>query len=72
MTHQIQVEAEAKDLKKQIKELRAELNDPEQWQISIEQSLNLAKNPGSKVKKVNEVSKGLICQIIFLNLVVDE
>ena len=34
--------------------------------------MNLAKNAGSKVKKVNEVGKDLICRMIFLNLVVDE
>lgn len=66
------LEEERKDLEKQIRELRAELSDPEEELLSIEQFLNLAKNAGSKVKTANEVAKDHICRIIFLNLVVDE
>lgn len=68
----LKLEADAKDLDKQIKELRAELSDPDQELLSIEQFLNLAKNAGSKVKAADEVGKDHICRIIFLNLVVDE
>lgn len=68
----VELEAEAKDLKKQVAELRTLLNDPEQEILSIEQFLNLAKNAGSKVKAADEVGKDAICRIIFLNLVVDE
>ncbi len=66
------LEADRKDLEGQIKELKAELIDPELELLSIEQFLNLAKNAGSKVKAANEVAKDRICRIIFLNLVVDE
>lgn len=68
----LKLEADSKDLEKQIKELRAELSDPDQELLSIEQFLNLAKNAGSKVKAADEVCKDHICRIIFLNLVVDE
>ncbi len=68
----LKLEADAKDLEKQIKELRSELSDPEQELLSIEQFLNLAKNAGSKVKAADEVGKDHICRIMFLNLVVDE
>lgn len=68
----LQLEADAQDLDKQIKELRAELSDPDQELLSIEQFLNLAKNAGSKAKAANEVGKDHICRIIFLNLVVDD
>jgi hypothetical protein len=68
----LQLEADSKDLKKQVDELRAELSDPVQELLSIEQFLNLAKNAGSKVKAANEVGKDHIARIIFLNLVVDD
>lgn len=68
----LQLEADAQDLDKQIKELRAELSDPDQELLSIEQFLNLAKNAGSKMKAADEVGKDHICRIIFLNLVVDD
>jgi SMC interacting uncharacterized protein involved in chromosome segregation len=68
----LKLEAESKDLNKQVNELRAELSDPEQELLSIEQFLNLAKNAGSKVKAADVVGKDHICRIIFLNLVLDE
>jgi hypothetical protein len=68
----LQLEADSKDLKKQVDELRAELSDPVQELLSIEQFLNLAKNAGSKVKAANEVGKDHIARIIFLKLVVDD
>ena len=68
----LELEADRKDLEKQIKELKEARTDPEKDVLSIEQFLNLAKNAGSKVKAANEVGKDHICRIILLNLVVDE
>jgi SMC interacting uncharacterized protein involved in chromosome segregation len=68
----LKLEADSKDLEKQIAELREQLTDPKQELLSIEQFLNLAKNAGSKVKAANEVGKDHICRLIFLNLVVDD
>jgi hypothetical protein len=68
----LKYDADAKDLETQLDELRAEMRDPEQELLSIEQFLNLAKNAGSKVKAADEVGKDHIARIIFLNLVVDD
>lgn len=68
----LKLEAEEKDLKKQITELQEQQTDPQQDVLSVEQFLNLAKNAGSKVKAADEVGKDHICRIIFLNLIVDE
>lgn len=68
----LKLDADAKDLEKQVAELREQLTDPNQEVLSIEQFLNLAKKAGSKVKAANEVGKDHICRLIFLNLVVDE
>ncbi|HUA13159.1 MAG TPA: recombinase family protein [Candidatus Sulfotelmatobacter sp.] len=68
----IKLEKDAKDLKKQIVELKENQTDPKKDILSIEQFLNLAKKAGSKVKAANEVGKDHICRIIFLNLMVDE
>jgi site-specific DNA recombinase len=68
----LKLEAEIKDLEKQLEELRTALSDPEAEVLSIEQFLNLAKNVGAKVEAANEVAKDHICRIIFLNLYVDE
>jgi DNA invertase Pin-like site-specific DNA recombinase len=68
----LQLEADSKDLKIQVDELRAEQSDPVQELLSIEQFLNLAKNAGSKMKAADEVGKDHIARIIFLNLVVDD
>lgn len=68
----LKLEADSKDLREQIAELKETMKDPTQELLSIEQFLNLAKNAGSKLKAANEVAKDHICRIIFLNLVVDE
>ena len=68
----LKLDADSKDLSKQIAELREELTDPVQELLSIEQFLNLAKNVGSKVKAADEVGKDHLCRLIFLNLVLDE
>lgn len=68
----LELEADAKDSKKQVDDLQAEQSDPEQELLGIEQFLNLAKNAGSKVKAADEVGKDHIARIIFLNLVVDD
>jgi len=52
--------------------LQEQLTDPQQSVLSVEQFLRLAINAGSKVKVADEVGKDHICQIIFLNPVVDE
>ena len=68
----LKLEADSKDLVKQISELRDQLTDPVQEILSIEQFLNLAKNAGSKLKAADEVAKDHISRLIFLNLVVDD
>ena len=68
----LKLEADSKDLVKQISELRDQLTDPVQEVLSIEQFLNLAKNAGSKLKAADEVAKDHISRVIFLNLVVDD
>ncbi len=57
--------------KKALDALKAKLTEPEQLKLNYEDFLNLSKTAASKVKSGNVVEKDVVCQLIFLNLKID-
>ena len=61
-----------KENAKDLERLKSQVDNPEQLRLSYEEFLNLSKNAASKVKSGDVVEKDVVCQLIFLNLKVDE
>lgn len=67
-----ELKEEEQTLAADIAKLEADISDPDTLKLSYEEVLNISKNAASKVMAGNEVQKDVICQLIFLNIAVDE
>lgn len=64
-------EAEKEELEREITKLKAQVKDPEQEVLSLEQFLNLVKKAEDIIKYADNVKKDAIVRLIFLNLFVN-
>ncbi len=67
----VELRQEQKKNKTELDKLKAQLTEPEQLKLNYEDFLNLSKNAASKVKAGNVVEKDVVCQLVFLNLKID-
>jgi hypothetical protein len=65
------LEAQAEDLQSDIARIKKDLTESEGQNMSIDQFLNLSQLAGSKLEAASVEAKDRICQMIFLNFVVD-
>lgn len=62
-----ELEANKDELEKDIVKIKAQITNPEEDRLSLEQFLNLSKNASTTVQLGNPVTKDAICRLIFLN-----
>ncbi len=65
------LELEREAVQDEVAELKRQLGAAEQNNFTIEQFLNLSKLAGTKLEAASAEAKDRICQMIFLNFVVD-